>query len=212
MIGEGVIALFWCAIALSYFGGVEGAYKAGMNNNPANLVYEASTGLLGAIGGIVAILGVIILPITSVDTAFRAARLILSEFFKIPQITLSKRLILAAPLCVIGGILTQVNFDIVWRYFGVANQATAVFMLWTASTYLLRHNKFHWISTIPVIFMITVVITFLMNSQTLGFGLPMTISTILAIVITLMITVLLIMKVKGKTIEVVEIKELGYES
>lgn len=211
MIGEGIIALLWCAIALSYFGGVEGL-KVGMNNNPANLVYEASTGLLGTIGGIFAVLGVIILPITSGDTAFRAARLIMAEFFKMPQVALSKRLILAIPLFVIGGILTQVNFDIIWRYFGVANQATAVFMLWTASAYLLRHNKLHWITTIPAMFMTTVVITFLMNSKTLGFGWSMTVSTVLAMVITLAITVLLIMKVKGKTLEVVEIKELGYES
>jgi carbon starvation protein CstA len=197
MIGEGIIALLWCAIALSYFGGVEGL-NAGMSGNPANVVYEASTGLLGAVGGFMAILGVIILPITSGDTAFRSARLILAEFFNMPQISLPKRLVLALPLFVIGGMLTQVDFGVIWRYFGVANQTTAVLMLWTASAYLLRHNKLHWIATIPAMFMTTVVITFLLNSSTLGAGLPMTVSTIAGVVTTLVITALLIVKTKGK--------------
>ncbi|KIO35748.1 carbon starvation CstA family protein [Shewanella sp. cp20] len=197
MIGEGIIALIWCAIALSFFGGVEGL-NAGMAGNPANVVYEASTGLLGAVGGFMAILGVIVLPITSGDTAFRSARLILSEFFKMPQIALPKRLMLAIPLFVVGAILTQVDFGVIWRYFGVANQTTAVMMLWTASAYLLRHNKLHWICTVPAMFMTTVVISFLLNSATLGAGLPMTVSTLAGIVATLVITALIIVKTKGR--------------
>ena len=197
MIGEGVIALIWCAIALSFFGGVEGL-NAGMAGNPANVVYEASTGLLGAVGGFMAILGVIILPITSGDTAFRSARLILAEFFNMPQIALPKRLLLAIPLFILGAILTQVDFGVIWRYFGVANQTTAVMMLWTASAYLLRHNKLHWICTVPAMFMTTVVISFLLNSATLGAGLPMTLSTIAGLVSTLVITGLVIVKTKGK--------------
>ncbi|BCV66128.1 carbon starvation CstA family protein [Shewanella carassii] len=197
MIGEGIIALIWCAVALSFFDGVEGL-KAGMDGNPANVVYSASTGLLGAVGGFMAVLGVIILPITSGDTAFRSARLILSEYFNMPQTELPKRLMLAIPLFIIGAILTQVDFGVIWRYFGVANQATAVMMLWTASAYLLRHNKLHWICTIPAMFMTTVVISFLLNSTTLGAGLPMTVSTISGIVVTLLVTALVIIKTKGR--------------
>ncbi|TVL52328.1 carbon starvation protein CstA [Shewanella algae] len=197
MIGEGIIALIWCAVALSFFDGVEGL-KAGMDGNPANVVYGASTGLLGAVGGFMAVLGVIILPITSGDTAFRSARLILSEYFNMPQTEMPKRLMLAIPLFVIGAILTQVDFGVIWRYFGVANQATAVMMLWTASAYLLRHNKLHWICTIPAMFMTTVVISFMLNSSTLGAGLPMTVSTISGIVVTLLVTALVIIKTKGR--------------
>ncbi len=200
MIGEGIIALIWCAIALSFFGGVEGL-NAGMAGNPANVVYDASTGLLGAVGGFMAVLGVIVLPITSGDTAFRSARLILAEYFNMPQTQLPKRLLLAIPLFIIGAVLTQVDFGVIWRYFGVANQATAVMMLWTAAAYLLRHNKLHWIATIPAMFMTTVVISFLLNSATLGAGLPMTLSTVAGIVLTLAITALVITKTKGKDIE-----------
>ncbi|MDO6611732.1 carbon starvation protein A [Shewanella sp. 1_MG-2023] len=200
MIGEGVIALIWCAIALSFFGGIEGL-NAGMDGNPANVVYAASNGLLGAVGGFLAILGVIVLPITSGDTAFRSARLILSEFFKMPQTQISKRLLLAIPLFAIGAILTQVDFGIIWRYFGVANQTTAVLMLWTASAYLLRHNKLHWICTLPAMFMTCVVISFLLSSPTLGAGLNMTVSTIAGLVSTLVITALIMVKTKGKAVE-----------
>ncbi|NHH99721.1 MULTISPECIES: carbon starvation CstA family protein [Oceanimonas] len=197
MIGEGIIALIWCAIALSFFGGVDGL-NTGMAGNPANVVYEASTGLLGVVGGFMAVLGVIVLPITSGDTAFRSARLILAEYFNMPQTRLPKRLLLAIPLFVMGAVLTQVDFGVIWRYFGVANQATAVMMLWTAAAYLLRHNKLHWIATVPAMFMTTVVISFLLNSATLGAGLPMTLSTVAGLVITLVVTALLITRIKGR--------------
>lgn len=179
MIGEGVIALIWCTIALSYFGSLDGLSEAIAQGGPGNVVYSSSFGLLGVFGGILAFLGVVILPITSGDTAFRSSRLILAEYFNIEQKTLRNRLLMAMPLFVIGGILTQVDFAIIWRYFGFANQTTAVVMLWTASAYLLRHQKFHWITTVPALFMTTVCVSFILNSSTLGFGLPMQISTIL---------------------------------
>lgn len=177
MIGEGIIALIWCAIALSFFGSLEELSNAVSNGGPGNVVYSASFGLLGVFGGVIAFLGVVILPITSGDTAFRSSRLILAEYFNMEQKTLRNRLLIATPLFVLGGILTQVDFGIIWRYFGFANQATAVMMLWTASAYLLRHNKLHWITTVPALFMTTVCITFILNNHQLGFGLPMGIST-----------------------------------
>lgn len=177
MIGEGIIALIWCAIALSFFGSLEELSNAISNGGPGNVVYSASFGLLGVFGGVIAFLGVVILPITSGDTAFRSSRLILAEYFNMEQKTLRNRLLIATPLFVLGGILTQVDFGIIWRYFGFANQVTAVMMLWTASAYLLRHNKLHWITTVPALFMTTVCITFILNNHQLGFGLPMGVST-----------------------------------
>ena len=198
MIGEGVIALIWCAIALSFFGSLDALSEAVKNGGPGNVVYSSSFGLLGVFGGIIAFLGVVILPITSGDTAFRSSRLILAEYFNMDQKTLRNRLLMALPLFVIGGILTQVDFGIIWRYFGFANQTTAVMMLWTASAYLLRHNKLHWITTIPAMFMTTVCVTFILNNSTLGFGLPMQVSTIAGILFTLAATVYVIKSSKGK--------------
>ncbi|CAH0527046.1 carbon starvation CstA family protein [Vibrio hippocampi] len=198
MIGEGVIALIWCALALSFFGSIDSLAEAVKNGGPGNVVYSASFGLLGVFGGILAFLGVVILPITSGDTAFRSSRLILAEYFNMEQKSLRNRLLMALPLFVLGGILTQVDFGIIWRYFGFANQSTAVMMLWTASAYLLRHNKLHWITTIPAMFMTTVCITFILNNSSLGFGLPMQISTLVGIVTTLAITAYVIRISKGK--------------
>ncbi|NAW91206.1 MULTISPECIES: carbon starvation CstA family protein [unclassified Vibrio] len=198
MIGEGIIALIWCAIALSFFGSLEGLSEAVKNGGPGNVVYSASFGLLGVFGGIIAFLGVVILPITSGDTAFRSSRLILAEYFNMEQKTLRNRLFMALPLFVLGAILTQVDFAIIWRYFGFANQTTAVMMLWTASAYLLRHNKLHWIATIPAMFMTTVCATFILNNSALGFGLPMQTSTIAGILFSLSVTIYVIRISKGK--------------
>ncbi|NOH83454.1 carbon starvation protein A [Vibrio sp. 03-59-1] len=198
MIGEGIIALIWCALALSFFGSVDSLAEAIKNGGPGNVVYSASFGLLGVFGGVLAFLGVVILPITSGDTAFRSSRLILAEYFNMEQKTLRNRLFMALPLFVLGGILTQVDFGIIWRYFGFANQSTAVMMLWTASAYLLRHNKLHWVATVPAIFMTTVCVTFILSNSQLGFGLPMTVSTIAGIVTALSVTAYVMKRSKGK--------------
>lgn len=198
MIGEGVIALIWCAVALSFFGSMDALQEAVANGGPGNVVYGSSFGLLGTFGGVLAFLGVVILPITSGDTAFRSSRLILAEYFNMEQKSLKNRLLMAMPLFILGAILTQVDFGIIWRYFGFANQTTAVMMLWTASAYLLRFNKFHWITTVPAIFMTAVCITFILNNHSLGFGLDMQISTIIGIVSSLLITGYVIKISKGK--------------
>ena len=59
----------------------------------------------------------VILPITSGDTAFRSSRLIMAEYFNVEQKGIRNRLFMAAPLFVLGGILTQVDFGVIWRYF-----------------------------------------------------------------------------------------------
>ena len=196
MIGEGAIALIWCALALSFFGSVDALSDVVATGGPGAVVYEASFGLLGVFGGILAFLGVVILPITSGDTAFRSSRLILAEYFNMNQKTMRNRLLMALPLFILGGILTQVDFGIIWRYFGFANQTTAVMMLWTATAYLARHNKFHWIATVPAMFMTAVVITFILNNSSLGFGLAMQTSTIIGILATVVITVYVLTKSK----------------
>ncbi|GAD80733.1 carbon starvation CstA family protein [Vibrio ezurae] len=198
MIGEGIIALIWCALALSFFGSVDALSDVVANGGPGKVVYDSSFGLLGVFGGVIAFLGVVILPITSGDTAFRSSRLILAEYFNLDQRNMRNRLMMAVPLFIVGGILTQVDFGVIWRYFGFANQTTAVMMLWTASAYLLRYNKFHWITTIPAMFMTTVCITFILNNATLGFGLDMQISTIIGVVTMLGITRTVIKVSKGK--------------
>ena len=139
------------------------------------MVYDSAIGMLGLFGGILAVLGVVVLPITSGDTAFRAARLLIADFFKFEQRSLTKRLVIAIPLFAIGFWVSTVDFQVLWRYFGWANQTTAMVMLWTASAYLFRHQKFHWITTIPAIFMTLVCSTYIANAP-IGFGLSYDVS------------------------------------
>lgn len=174
MIGEGVIALIWCMVGLSFYDDQASLLEA-LKGTPSKVVYDSAIGMLGLFGGILAVLGVVVLPITSGDTAFRAARLLIADFFKFEQRSLTKRLVIAIPLFAIGFWVSTVDFQVLWRYFGWANQTTAMVMLWTASAYLFRHQKFHWITTIPAIFMTLVCSTYIANAP-IGFGLSYDVS------------------------------------
>jgi len=182
MIAEGVIGLIWVTVGLSFYEGAEGLRKAlGPSGNAALVVSEACNTLLGAgFGGTLAILGVVVLPITSGDTAFRSARLTIADLFKLPQQAVLPRLMIAVPLFVIGGVLSQVNFGVIWRYFGWANQTLAMFILWTAAVYLAKRAKFHWICSIPAAFMTAVTVSYLCFDK-IGFGLPYQVSNYIGI-------------------------------
>ncbi|ATL99565.1 carbon starvation protein A [Aeromonas sp. CA23] len=193
MIGEGVIALIWCTLGLSFYDSTEALNATMANGGPAAVVHEVSTSLLGTVGGILAILGVVILPITSGDTAFRSARLIVADFLHLTQKPMAKRLLIAVPMFILGFLISKAEFGIIWRYFGWANQTTAVIMLWTAAAYLAKEGKLHWVCTIPAIFMTAVVFTYLANAP-IGFGLEMGISTIIGLTCTLVTTVAFLVK------------------
>lgn len=189
MIAEGVIALIWCAVGLSFYQDPETLQAAIETGSPSKVVYDSSIYFLGAVGGVFAILGVVVLPITSGDTAFRAARLIIAEFFNLEQRTLVKRLLIAVPLFVIGYLVSLVNFSLLWRYFSWANQMTAMVMLWTAAAYLYRYNKFHWVCTIPAMFISAVCFTFLAYNK-IGFSLDYQLSVYIGLGITALCTIL----------------------
>ncbi|MGL5073757.1 MAG: carbon starvation CstA family protein [Aeromonas salmonicida] len=193
MIGEGVIALIWCTLGLSFYESTEALNATMANGGPAAVVHEVSTSLLGTVGGILAILGVVILPITSGDTAFRSARLIVADFFNLTQKPMVKRLLIAVPMFILGFIISKAEFGVIWRYFGWANQTTAVIMLWAAAAYLAKEGKLHWVCTIPAMFMTAVVFTYLANAP-IGFGLEMGISTVIGLASTAAITIAFLLK------------------
>lgn len=164
MIGEGIIAMIWAAAGMSFYGDTAGlaAMLAPGGAGPAGVVKEVATTMLGALGGTFAVLGVIILPITSGDTAFRGARMLIADFMKISQKPFGKRLLIAVPLFVVGFALTKIDFNFLWRYFAWANQTTAMIMLWTAAVYLLENRKLHWVASIPAAFMTVVTFTYIL--------------------------------------------------
>ena len=175
MIAEGIVALIWAAAAMAFFGGVKelGEVMAKNGNNAAWVVNTISNTLLGKIGGIVALIGVVAAPITSGDTAFRSARLTIADATKYSQKTIKSRLIITIPLFIIGFALTQIDFGILWRYFGWANQTLSVFVLWTAVAYLIKQGKNPIIALIPASFMTAVVTAYILVAPE-GFSLPLT--------------------------------------
>ncbi|MBR1490285.1 MAG: carbon starvation protein A [Bacteroidales bacterium] len=180
MITEGLVALVWAAVS-SYFFFDGGAAEVGSDLSAAapTVVTKVSQSWLGILGGILAILGVVAAPITSGDTAFRSARLIIADFLHLEQRSMRKRLYIAVPLFVLSGLLLWYNiadangFNVIWRYFGWANQTLSVFMFWTATVYLVRRKGglYYLITLIPGLFMTSVCVTFILVDK-IGLGLP----------------------------------------
>jgi len=173
MIAEGIIALIWATVGMSFYESPEAMQSVIAEGTPAAVVDEVSRTLLGKWGGILAILGVIVLPITSGDTAFRSTRLILGESFRVRQKSISDRLLLAIPLFGVGAVLTQVDFQLIWRYFGWANQTLATLVLWASAVAIVRSGKasWHWIASLPATFMTAVCLSFIGWSD-IGLGAP----------------------------------------
>ncbi|MGE4292174.1 MAG: carbon starvation protein A [Desulfovibrio sp.] len=180
MIIEGIIGLIWCTLGLSFYQDPAALQAVIAAGSPSAVVADVSNSLLGPIGGTLAIIAVIILPITSGDTAFRSTRLIVAETFKMEQTKAVKRLLIAVPLFVLGYIISTQNFSTIWRYFGFANQSLAALVLWTSAVYLAQRAKLHWIATIPATFMTAVCVAFIMNAK-IGFNLDYTTSNIIGV-------------------------------
>lgn len=183
MISEGIIALVWATVGLSLYD-PQALQETISQGTAALVVSETAVNLLGTTGGFLAILGVVILPISSGDTAFRSARLIISEAVSISQRQIFKRLCIAIPLFVTGFILTQIDFGVIWSYFGWSNQALATLVLWTSAFYLARQSSCHWIATLPATFLTAVIITFISYVQ-IGFNLAYPISVTLGIIVAI---------------------------
>ena len=180
MITEGIVALVWAAVA-SYFFYAGGAAAVGASSSASapSVVTLVSNDWLGFVGGILAILGVVAAPITSGDTAFRSSRLIIADFFHVGQNPIRNRLLIAVPLFAVAGVLLWFNvanedgFNIIWRYFGWANQTLAVFTLWAATVYLFKNGKkiYHLITLIPACFMTAVCVSYICIAK-IGFHIP----------------------------------------
>lgn len=186
MISESIIALIWAAVAMAFFGGATGLNEslAANGNNPAWAVDVISRTTLGHIGAILAILGVVAAPITSGDTAFRSARLIISDMFKIDQKPLWKRFAVCLPLFAVGFVLTQVDFAIIWRYFAWSNQALAVVTLWAIFVWLRRRGKNMWVALVPALCMTYIITSYVfISGQFIGMG-PVTVAYAGAAVLT----------------------------
>jgi carbon starvation protein CstA len=191
MIAEGIVALIWAAAA-TYFFQENGIIDqmTGKAFSGAAVATSISKEWLGAVGGVLAILGIVAAPITSGDTALRSARLIAADFLNIDQRPIFKRLLICIPLFLITfGVLVYSltdaeGFKIIWRYFAWCNQTLSVFTLWAITVYLVRSNKNFYIALLPALLMTSVCSTYICIAPE-GLSLPQGISYIIGGICTL---------------------------
>jgi len=172
MLTEALIAMIWASVGMAFFPhGISGLNDVLAKGGPGLVVNEVSIEYLGAAGGLLAILGVIVAPITSGDTAFRSIRLSISDRFKMSQAKIVNRLIIAIPIFIIAFFITKIGFQAIWIYFTFSNQLLSTFVLWTAVAYLYTHGRNFWIAGVPVIFMSASIVGYILTAKVFPFGL-----------------------------------------
>ena len=172
MVSEGIIALIWAAAGCALYTGEE---LLALGGGGSTAVYDVCKKTMGGVGVALAMLGVIACPITSGDTAFRSARLVLADWFHLDQKKWKNRLMLCIPVLGIGAILGignalgKIDYTIIWRYFSWTNQTLAMIVLWAASMFLFYEKKNYWITAVPATFMTAVSVTyFMLGNECLG--------------------------------------------
>ncbi|MDE7379119.1 MAG: carbon starvation protein A [Paraprevotella sp.] len=178
MITEGVVALIWAAAAIKFAGSYEHlgeVMSPDGKSNPAVVVNLICRNWLGTAGAVLAILGVVAAPVTSGDTAFRCARLIVSDFLHYKQHTIGRRLLVSLPVFLVAAVLMNINFDVLWRYFAWFNQTLSIFTLWAVTIWLARRGRIYYVALLPALFMTCVCTAYivvapegLQLSQTVG--------------------------------------------
>ena len=178
MAAEGCIALVWAAAGCAIYektGGLSTGLQEVLAQGQSAAIYDVCVKTMGSVGVVLAMLGVIACPITSGDTAFRSARLTLSDWFKLDQESFANRLKLCIPVLGIGAFLGFGNtlgflsYQVIWRYFSWSNQTLAMIVLWAGAMYLAKEKKNYWIGVCPAVFMSAVSSTyFMMAPETLG--------------------------------------------
>lgn len=186
MIAEGFIAMIWAAAAM----GIMNLGVASANTSATEVVGLVANNLLGSVGGMIAIIGVIVLPITSGDTALRSLRLMTADALHIDQSKRKNRLLLSLVIFAVVAVLlifskTNANgFNILWRYFAWANQTIAVFAFAMITIYMMKHKQPFMMALLPGMFYMFIISSFILNA-TIGFNLSWLISYIIAGLLTL---------------------------
>lgn len=163
MIAEGIVALIWATAAMAYFGGAEGLnVAAGAGKTPAIIVNEICNSWLGRLGAVIAVMGVVVCPITSGDTAFRSMRLILADALQFSQKPIRNRLLISVPIFVVAYFLCNFDFSTLWKYVGISNQVLATITLWAGAAYLAGKGKSHGMLSLPAMFLTAVCVNYFM--------------------------------------------------
>ncbi|MBQ7773998.1 MAG: carbon starvation protein A [Bacteroidales bacterium] len=172
MIAEGIVTCIWATAAMAYFGGPEQLnIMADQGNTPAIIVNTICESWLGKAGAVIAILGIVVCPITSGDTAFRSLRLILADAFNFSQKPIKNRILICIPIFIIAFLSCTIDFSIIWTYVGITNQLLAATTLWACAAYFATAGKNHLVMSIPATFITYVSVCFLLVAPNVQGGL-----------------------------------------
>lgn len=190
MVTEGFIAMVWAAAAMIIYNKA-GIFDVNNFGGPAGVVKDISVDIFGNIAGLIVVLGVIVLPITSGDTSFRSLRMIIADYLHLKQAKLFNRFVIVLPMFAISLYLFFVDFGVLWRYFSWANQTTGTISLFICAAYLFMKKKNYWICLIPAVFMLLATTSYFGNAQ-IGLGMDWNQSYIFGILITVLLLALFV--------------------
>ena len=183
MIAEGIVAMIWASAAMAYFGGPEGLNRAATDGimidgvltkvTPAIAVDMICKSWLGKVGAVIAVIGVVVCPITSGDTAFRSMRLTIADLLKYDQKKIANRLWVSIPVFVAAYFFCMADFSTVWNYVGICNQILAALVLWTVTAYLVETGRPHWMTSLPASFLTFVCISYFLMAPYKSGGLSL---------------------------------------
>ena len=199
MVLEGLVALCWAAIALAFFHGqpqLAVIYAA----TPTVAVHEMAAKLVGPIGVILVIIGVVVCPITTGDTALRSSRITIADELHINQEKILSRLKLAIPMFITGYALTFVDFTLVWRYVAWIQLIISTIVLLTATNYLIKNKKLYIITFIPAIICTLISFAYILQAPE-GLKLPSTIANILSVIATFIVIAIFLKKFKTNKVK-----------
>lgn len=212
MIAEGIVAMIWATAAMAYFGGPEGLNNAMSEGimidgvltkvTPAIAVDMICRSWLGKVGAVIAVIGVVVCPITSGDTAFRSLRLTIADFLKTDQKPISRRLLVCIPIFALAFFCCKMDFSTVWNYVGIGNQLLATIVLWTSAAYLISKGKPHWMCSVPAAFLTFVCTSYFLMAPYKAGGLHLTPMTgyVAGVVLSLSLLIFCIIKSRKSAI------------
>ncbi len=197
MIIEGIIAMIWAGAAMVIYNKFPNTFS----ENPNYVLLKITDYFLGSYVGVITVIAVIILAVTSGDTAMRSVRLSFAEMFNISQKTFSKRLCVCLPFIIIVSLLLgwsnadAKSFNNLWNYFAWGNQVLAVSTLFAGAVWLFSQQKNGYIALIPGAFMCFIVICYITwispeHGGPVGLGFDLQTSYWIAGALTLLITVI----------------------
>lgn len=210
MIAEGIVAMIWATAAMAYFGGPQGLNSAMTEGimvdgvltkiTPAIAVDMICKSWLGKVGAIIAVIGVVVCPITSGDTAFRSLRLTIADFLKTDQKPIMKRFLICIPIFALAFFCCKMDFSTVWKYVGIFNQVLATLVLWTSAAYLVDRKKPHWMCSVPAAFLTFVCVSYFVMAphSTGGLHLASVLGYIVGIAAALSLLVIFLVRSKRR--------------